>query len=148
MKILPALLMSCALLAACSGGTDAPDGDGVAPITAEAAADMSVPDMADRLIADGRSLGTLLSTVDSEASAEAVRPELEAMIENYTVLFERFETMGEPSFSDMAALASRGPELVRAQQEVAEQVRRIYDNHPEAAALLRDTLEDVGRAQP
>ncbi|MEM7729715.1 MAG: hypothetical protein AAF311_10625 [Pseudomonadota bacterium] len=134
-----------AVLAACSGGGADDEGP---VITAEAAADMSMTDMADRLIEDGRSLGTLLSGVDGEASAEAVRPQVEAMVENYRVLGERFEALGEPSFSEMAALASRLPDMARTQAGVVEQVQRIYNDHPEAADILRDALDDAARAAP
>ncbi len=135
-----------AFLMACSGGE--PQTETSAPVTAEIAADMSLPDMADRVIADSRELTTMLARVDSAEAAEAARPEVEAMVANYRVLIDRFETMGEPSFSDMAALASRGAALAEAQQGVSAEVRRIYNDHPEAADILRDALDDAGRAQP
>jgi hypothetical protein len=143
-----AILLLSAVLVACGGAADKDEDLREAPVTTETAADMSMPDMADKLIADSQSLAVLLFQVDSEATAEDIRPEIERMARDYTILSERFEAMGEPSFSDMAALASRAPQLIETQQAVARQIERIYTQHPDAADVLRDTLENVGRPTP
>ena len=107
---------------------------------------MSMSDMAEQLIVDSEMLTQLLSGVNDAATAEAIEPEAEAIVENYQTILTRFEQMGEPSFSEMASLASRLPDLSEAQQALAVEVRRIYQNHPQATEVLRDTLEDIGRA--
>ena len=135
-------------LAACSSGQPE-EGDIMSEpirITSETAADMSMTDMADQLISDGQSLTDLLSTVNSAETAEAIRTDLEGMMSNYQVILERFESMGEPSFTEMAALASRLPDLNGLQQSLSAEVERIYKNHPEATDVLRETLEGFGRS--
>jgi len=141
-------IASLSLLVACSGGeakvepvTETPE-TGV--LTEQSVADMGVPAMADRMIADGNQLSNLLASVDSAKTAEAVRPNIEAMIKDYKIMFDRFETMDQPSFSDIAALASRGSKLAESQQTVMEELRRIYTKHPDAAEVLRDALDGFG----
>ncbi|MEL6688431.1 MAG: hypothetical protein AAFP97_12525 [Pseudomonadota bacterium] len=142
------LIPMAGVLVACSGGGASQEDAPAEPIriTSEAAADMSMTDMADQLITDSESLTGLLSGVTDNETAEAIRPDIEAMVENYQVLLTRFESMGEPSFSEMASLASRLPDLANTQQSLATEIERIYKNHPEATAVLRDTLENIGRA--
>ncbi len=142
-------IASLSLLVACSGDEtkveqviETPE---TAALNTESVAEMGVPAMADRMIADGNQLGKLLASVDSAETAETVRPNIEAMIKDYKVMFDRFETMDQPSFSDIAALASRGSELAESQQTVMEELRRIYTNHPEAADVLRDALDGFGQ---
>lgn len=138
------LFTGLSLLVACgSGTTDVDVGDGTPPLTQESVADMTLPDMADRMIADGEMLGTLLADVTSVESAEAVQPRIEAMMENYRLMFEQLETIDNPGFSDMAALASRAPQIARTQEELVRQVQRIHADHPEAADVLRKTLDNL-----
>lgn len=136
-------------LSACSGeaGQQSPDSNEPIRITSEAAADMSMSDMADQLIEDSQLLTTLLSGVNDAATAEAIRPQIETLVDNYDVMLTRFENSGEPSFSEMASLASRLPDLAETQKALSAEVKRIYQNHPEATEVLRETLEDVRRPQ-
>lgn len=143
------VIASLSLLVACNGGEgtaeQVAETSGGTTLTEQSVANMGVPAMADRMIADGNQLGNLLASVDSAETAEAVRPNIEAMIKDYKIMFDRFETMDQPSFSDIAALASRGAKLAESQQTVMEELRRIYTNHPEATEVLRDALDGFGQ---
>jgi len=134
------------LLVACSGGNETPAESPGTPerIEATASASPSVPVMADRLIDDGKILSEMLSRVNSPETAEDVRPAIEAMIEEYRQLLNTMDTMDSPNFSDMAALASRAKPLADTQRRVATEIQRIYTNHPEAADILREALDDLG----
>ena len=147
-------ITSLSLLVACGGGETqvetGTEGGPVSPadrgpLTEQSVADIGIAAMVDRMIVDGQQLGTLLATIDSAETAEAVRPNIEAMIKDYKVMFNRFETMDQPSFSDIAALASRGSKLAESQQTVMEELRRIYTNHPEASEVLREALDGFGQ---
>jgi hypothetical protein len=126
------------LLIACSGGSEI-DAD----LSDTAAVETSLPNVADQLIDDGNTLGEMLARVDSSETAEQVRPAIEKMVEEYQALFTKMETMDSPSFSDITAMASRAPKLVEAQQRVATEIQRIYNDHPEAADVLRSVLDDL-----
>jgi hypothetical protein len=129
------------LLIACSGGegTDAQD------TPAASVSETSLPILADQMIDDGKTLGEMLTRVESTETAEQIRPAIEDMIEEYRVLFAKMETMESPTFSDMAAMASRAPRLVETQERIASEIQRIYNDHPEAADVLRDALDDFGQ---
>ena len=146
-------ITSLSLLVACGGGetqvetgTEGPVSPAdLGPLTEQSVVDIGIAAMVDRMIVDGQQLGTLLATIDSAETAEAVRPNIEAMIKDYKVMFNRFETMDQPSFSNIAALASRGSKLAESQQTVMEELRRIYTNHPEASEVLREALDGFGQ---
>lgn len=142
------VLILAGVLAACSGDPSGDEAGDFEPIriTADDAQQMSMTDIADQLISDSQSLTGLLTGVNNAETAEAIRPEIETMIGNYQLMVEQFDAMGEPSFSEMASLASRLPDLANTQQALASEVERIYKNHPEATEVLRDTLENVRRA--
>lgn len=129
------------LLIACSGGADTDAQDTPAASVSET----SLPTLADQMIDDGKTLGEMLARVESAETAEQIRPAIEDMIEEYRVLFAKMETMESPSFSDMAAMASRAPRLVETQERIASEIQRIYNDHPEAADVLRDALDDFGQ---
>jgi len=129
------------LLIACSGATEAETEN----VSAATVSETSLPNVADQLIDDGKTLGEMLARVESVETAEQIRPAIETMIEDYRALFETMETMESPSFSDMTAMASRAPKLIEAQKRVANEIERIYNDHPEAADVLRDALEDLGQ---
>ncbi|MGJ8560122.1 MAG: hypothetical protein ACSHX3_07790 [Litorimonas sp.] len=131
------------LLVACNGGSD-PDAD---LSTATTVSETNLPNVADQLIDDGNTLGEMLARVDSSETAEQVRPAIEKMVEEYQALFAKMETMESPSFSDMTAMASRAPKLVETQRRVATEIQRIYNDHPEAADVLRTVLDDLGQQQ-
>ena len=135
-------VVGLSFLIACSGGEAEPD------VTEPAAAEMKLPAMADQLIDDGETLQDLLAQVQGMESAEAIRPQVEAMIGEYRALFERMESMDNPSFSDMAALAARAPELAQTQENIAAQIQRIRRDHPEATEVLREALKDLGQSNP
>lgn len=135
-------LITLSLLVACSGGEKEPEA--IEP----AAVDMKLPAMADQLIDDGETLQSLLADVQSAESAEAIRPRVEAMIEDYRAMFERMESMNNPSFSDMAALAARAPELAKTQDNIAQEIQRIRRDHPEATEVLREAMKDLGQSNP
>ena len=103
----------------------------------------SLPDVADQLIIDGTTLSEMLAQVDSVETAEEVRPAIDAMVADYRVIIDRMETMEEPNFSDLAAMASRARPLAEAQQRVATEIQRINRDHPEAAKVLREALRDL-----
>ena len=130
------------LLVACGGGGSDTSGQ---TLSAEAAEAMSVADMGDRLIDDTAELAALLKTVDSEATAEAARPRLEAMAKDYEVLQKRLETLDENDlgFSDVAALARRTPKLAANAQAIAVEVERLRTEHPEASDILGRVLDDL-----
>jgi len=132
LSLLPALI-------ACSGGSE-PEID-IAERPAMAAD--SLPDVADQLIIDGTTLSEMLAQVDSVETAEEVRPAIDAMVADYRVIIDRMETMEEPNFSDLAAMASRARPLAEAQQRVATEIQRINRDHPEAAKVLREALRDL-----
>jgi hypothetical protein len=145
----PLASLAAFLLVACSGG-DAPSETRTKTVPEPApivASDMNAPDLADLIIEDGATLETLLSSVTSEESAQAARPQIEAMIARYTQVADQFQSMGEPSFSEMAALASRLPRLAETQSKLAGEIQRIYQDHPDAADVLRDALGDAGNIQ-
>lgn len=129
------------LLVACSGGAD-PDAD---LSDAASVSETRLPHVADQLIDDGNMLGEMLARVDSSETAEQVRPAIEAMVKEYRALFVQMETMDSPSFSDMTAMASRAPKLMATQQRVATEIERVYTDHPEAADILRNVLDDLGQ---
>lgn len=134
------------LLIACSGGSD-PDAVDTKVSEVATATETSLPTVADQLIDDGNTLGEMLARVESSETAEEVRPAIEAMVEEYRALFVKMETMDSPSFSDMTAMASRAPKLIETQQRVANEIQRIYNDHPEAADVLRSVLDDLGQNQ-
>ena len=148
--LLPALALG---LSACSG--EVPEGADyekrrappVTELTESQIADMSITDVADTLIDGGNEVKDLLATVDGEQSARDILPELEELADGYARLFQRFETMDELGFADMAALAARTPRVVAAQQGVVEQITRIDKEHPEAREVLREALEDFGQSK-
>jgi len=130
------------LLIACNGNSEP---GASAPDAPSAASETTLPNVADQLIDDGKTLGEMLAQVNSVEAAEDIRPTIEAMVSEYSVLIERIDTMESPSFSDMAALASRAKPLAETQQRVATEIQRIYADHPEAADVLREALGDLGR---
>lgn len=112
-------------------------------------ATLSVPEIADRLIADAGRVAEMLSEVNSVETAQSVQPRLEAMGEEYATLFEQFDTQqADIGFGEITALASRLPELSEVQKSLSEEVRRIYADHPEAADVLREAFEDLGQSAP
>lgn len=131
------------LLVACNGGSD-PDAD-ISTVTT--VSETSLPNVADQLIDDGNTLGEMLARVDSSETAEQVRPAIEKMVEEYRALFVKMEAMDNPSFSDITSMASRAPKLVETQRRVATEIQRIYNDHPEAADVLRTVLDDLGQQQ-
>lgn len=132
------------LLVACSGEPDAAARVDDAPAAA-ASTDASLPVLADQLIDDGSILGEMLARVKSVETAEAIRPKVEAMADEYRALFTRMEAMESPSFSDMTAMMSRAPKLVETQRRVASEIQRINQDHPDAADVLRRVFGDLGQ---
>jgi hypothetical protein len=53
--------------------------------------------------------------------------------------------MDSPSFSDITAMASRAPQLMEAQKQIANEIQRIETDHPDAAEVLRKALSDLGQ---
>ena len=129
-------------LAACGGGGAETSGQTLTP---EAAADMSVAEMGDRLIDDSAELAAILRTIDSEASAEAARPRLEAMVADYQVLQKRLETLDDNDLgmSDALALARRAPTLGTNAQAIAMELERLRTEHPELSDKLGRILEEL-----
>lgn len=134
------------VLIACSGGSDpeaatidAANGD-----VASASA-LTLPTVADQLIDDGNILREMLVRIDGAETAEQIRPDIEAMVEKYRALSVKIETMDTPSFSDITAMASRAPKLMDAQKQIANEIERIRTDHPDAAAVLRKALGDLGQ---
>lgn len=132
------------VISACSGGSDSVSGSG-GTMSEAAVADMSIPDMADQVVANGNSLSEILATVVDAETAEKAEPQIKAIVENYQLLLQRVENTDNIGFADMAALASRAPELARTQEAVSQQLVRIYQDHPEASDVLREALRDFGQ---
>jgi hypothetical protein len=101
--------------------------------------------VADQLIDDGNTLVEMLARIDGAAAAEEIRPAIEAMVEDYRALSVEIETMDSPSFSDITAMASRAPQLMEAQKQIANEIQRIETDHPDAAEVLRKALSDLGQ---
>ena len=141
-------------LAACGGGADSGSGDGAGGTSFDATSvdtsglPSSFPALADRIIDDSGEVTTLLSGVTDAASAEAIKPRLAQMAEGYRAVLIKFEEMGDPGFSDMAALASRLPKIATSQTGLLEQVERIYREHPEAYDVLAESLEGLNSPTP
>ncbi|MFB9373992.1 hypothetical protein ACFFUB_08475 [Algimonas porphyrae] len=141
--------LSVSVLSACGSGSDNPDrsvrdADSGGSLTDAAVADMSIPDMADQVIADGKFLAELLEGVTDSDSADKIEPQVKAIVENYQRMFDKVENAGNLGFADMAALASRAPEIAQTQEAIVDQLTRIYRDHPEAADVLRESLRDFG----
>lgn len=132
---------------ACSGEPDpaATVDDATTPAAAAASTDTSLPVLADQLIDDGSTLGEMLARVNSVETAEAIRPTVEAMADEYRAVFTQMEAMESPSFSDMTAMMSRAPKLVETQRRVASEIQRINQDHPDAADVLRSVFGDLGQ---
>lgn len=129
------------LLIACSDGSD-PD---VATTDVTSTSALNLPDVADQLIDDGNTLGEMLARIDGVEAAEQIRPEVEAMVEEYRALSVTIDNMDTPSFSDITAMASRAPKLMEAQKQIADEIQRIKTDHPDAAEVLRKALGDLGQ---
>ena len=129
-------------LSACGGGGSETSGQ---TLSAETAAEMSVADMGDRLIDDTQELAEILRTIDSEASAEAAQPRLEAMIADYKVLQTRLETLDETELGmgDAMALARRMPALGTNAQAIATELERLRVDHPELSDKLGRILDEL-----
>jgi hypothetical protein len=140
MKNLLALFL-LPLLIAC-GGSSEPD---VVQTDVTSTSALNLPDVADQLIDDGNTLGEMLARIDGVETAEQIRPEIEAMVEEYRALNVKIETMDTPSFSDVTAMASRAPQLMAAQKQIANEIQRIETDHPDAAEVLRKALADLGQ---
>lgn len=126
------ILLSFALIACSSPEEDRFGGE-----------DMTVSSLADQVIEDGQTLSTLLQTVNDEQSAEAVRPRIEAMVDDYDALQDRLEGMEAPSISEMSELMKRAPKMAEVQSELITEIRRINNDHPEAAQILRNSFETM-----
>ena len=105
--------------------------------------EISLPILADQLIDDGTTLGEMLARVNSVETAEEVRPSINALVKEYRALFATVESMESPNVSDMAAMASRARPLAETQRRVATEIERIYRDHPYAADILREALNDL-----
>ena len=129
------------LLIACSGSSE----PNVAQTDVTSTSELSLPIVADQLIEDGNTLGEMLARIDGVETAEQTRPEIEAMVEEYRALGVTIDNMDTPSFSDVTAMASRAPQLMEAQKQIANEIQRIETDHPDAAEVLRKALADLGQ---
>lgn len=151
-KFLAATLFAGSL-AACGGaesdGRASGDGGSFDAATVDPSTQLdTLPALADRIIADSSEVTTLLARVNDPASAEAVKPRLAEMAESYRAVLTKFDTMGEPGLSDMAALAGRLPRIATSQTELLQQIERIYREHPDAYDVLAESLDGLGRTTP
>lgn len=129
------------ILVACNDGTT-----GDTPVDASVAgAEINVPVLVDSLIDDAQTLEEMLARVDSVETAEQIRPSIETMILDYQTLFQTFESKEDLNFSEITALASRLPKLAERQRGLTEQIQRLYQDHPEAAQILSESLDSLGQ---
>ncbi|MGB6228992.1 MAG: hypothetical protein WBF53_02565 [Litorimonas sp.] len=138
-QTLASLIFAALALAACGSGGDTVSSDSQAPIDAS----LPLPEVADRVIVDGERLAELLSSVVDAETAEAAKPQLENLVQTYEDVAQRFETMGEPSMSEVAAIMRRTPQIMAVQTQVAAEITRIYREAPEARAVLESVLDGV-----
>lgn len=141
-------------LAACSGGDGAErsaankSNDELRSEAQAAVADMSITQMADKLIADGQTISAILATVIDSETAKEAEPRVRVMMADYEAMSQRFENLEAPSMTQVAALMSKAPRIAVSQQAVFAELQRIYEHHPEATDVLREALENFGDTAP
>lgn len=133
-------ILSLAFLLAACGMGDVSVQEG-----SDASAELNVTVLTDQVIEDGQELLTLLASVRDVESAEAIEPQLTALIAEYEAMESQLEAMEAPTMAEMRALLSKAPQIAQTQQDIATEVQRIYANYPDAAEVLREAIGRYGQ---